>query len=55
MIRIGQKGLPEWFFSGLHPLIPDDPLASLAYALVYVAMCWVPIYFLYRKNILLKV
>ncbi len=55
MIRIGHKGLPEWFFSGLHPLIPDDPLASLAYALVYVAMCWVPIYFLYRKNILLKV
>ncbi len=55
MIRIGHRGLPEWFFSGLHPLIPDDPLASLAYALVYVAMCWVPIYFLYRKNILLKV
>ena len=35
--------------------IPSQPLGSLAYSLVFVMICWLPIYYMYRKGIFLKV
>ncbi len=55
-IRVGpHSNVARWVFSGIHHAIPDAALASLVYALLYVGVCWVPIYLLYRRNILLKV
>ena len=55
-IRVGPHlSVARWMFSGIHHAITDTALASLVYALLYVGVCWVPIYLLYRKNILLKV
>jgi predicted acyltransferase len=36
-------------------LVPSAPVASLVFSVGFVAVCWVPMYFLYRKNIFLKV
>lgn len=44
-----------WLYGHLHAVVPDPSLASLIYALLYVAFCWIPIYVLYRRNIYLKV
>lgn len=55
-IRIGpHRSLGQWLFGGVHAVIPDAAFASLVYALLYVGVCWAPIYLLYRKNIMLKV
>ena len=35
--------------------IPSKPLASLAYSVMFVLICWLPIYGMYRKRIFLKV
>ena len=35
--------------------VPSKPLASLAYSVIFVIICWLPIYGMYRKRIFLKV
>jgi predicted acyltransferase len=42
-------------WNALHGAIPDKPFASLVFSLLYVFVCWVPIYLLYRRHIFLKV
>ena len=46
-----QDFLYRAFFSGVTP----KQLGSLAYAALFVCLCWLPIYWLYRKRIFLKV
>jgi len=43
--------LSRTLFGGL----PSRPLASLAYSVMFVFICWLPIYGMYRKRIFLKV
>ena len=35
--------------------VPSAPLASLLYSLGFVAVCWIPIFLLYRKHIWIKI
>jgi predicted acyltransferase len=35
--------------------VPSAPFASLLYSLGFVAVCWVPIFLLYRKHIWIKI
>jgi predicted acyltransferase len=45
----------RWFYSGILNVVPDPAFASLLYSFAYVAACWVPMYFLYRKRIFIKI
>ena len=45
----------NWVYLQIHSVITSAPVASLAYSLLFVLVCWVPIYFLYRRRIFLKV
>ena len=47
--------LGRWIFNNIHAVISDAAFASLIYSLFYVALCWIPVYVLYRKRIFLKV
>ena len=42
-------------FQAIHGVVPNLPLASLVFSLLFVVVCWLPIYLLYRKRIFLKV
>jgi len=50
-----ELGVLQWCYAAIHHLIPDVPFASLVYSLAYVAVCWVPMYLLYRRRIFLKI
>lgn len=49
------KNVHQALYLGLRSHLPDAALASLIYALGFVAMCWCGIYLLYRKRIFLKI
>lgn len=51
---IGFSGINRFFLSGLAGLCPDA-LADLILRIGYVTVCWLFLYFLYKKNIFLKV
>jgi predicted acyltransferase len=56
LIHIGPKmRIPQWLYLHLLRLTNNASLASLIYSLLFVAACWVPIYVLYRKRIMIKV
>jgi predicted acyltransferase len=42
-------------WNAIHSVIPDKPFASLVFSLLYVFVCWIPVYLLYRRKIFLKV
>ena len=44
-----------WFYLSILHLVPNVPFASLLYSLAYVAICWVPMFFLYRRRIFFKI
>ena len=44
-----------WVYTHWLTLIPNPGLASLAYSFLYMAICFLPIWFLYKKKIFLKV
>jgi predicted acyltransferase len=45
-----------WVYHEILIVVPHDPaLSSLVYSLCYVAACWVPVYFLYRRRIFIKI
>lgn len=46
-----QTYLYRSLFGGIHP----TELGSLIYAIIFVCLCWLPIYWMYRKRIFLKV
>jgi predicted acyltransferase len=44
-----------WYYLSILHLVPDAAFASLLYSLSYVAVCWVPMYVLYRRRIFFKI
>jgi predicted acyltransferase len=44
-----------WYYTGILRVIPDQALASLIFSLSFVALCWIPMYFLYRNRIFIKI
>lgn len=50
---ISFSGISSFFFSGLAHALPQ--LQSLIMSCGYVAVCWLLLYYLYRKNIFIKV
>jgi predicted acyltransferase len=51
----GKVGLPRYWGATLVGHIPSHHLASLAYSLSIVAMCFIPVAIMYHKKIFLKV
>ncbi len=47
--------LLHWFYLSILHVIPDAAFASLLYSLAYVAICWIPMYVLYRRRIFIKI
>ncbi len=47
--------LTQWAYRGILHIIPNPAFASLLYSLAYVAICWVPMYLLYRRRIFIKI
>ena len=55
MIPVGATTLQGWLYSSLfQPAFGDKP-GSLAFALVFLAVCYLPIHAMYRRGIFLKV
>ena len=56
-VRLGNGGttLQQCCSQGLLHVVPNAAFASLLYSLIFVAICWVPTYVLYRKGIFLKI
>ena len=44
-----------WFYSGILSVVPNVAFASLLYSFAYALACWIPMYFLYKKRIFLKI
>ena len=52
----GKPDIFAYFYHFIVQIIPHDPaLSSLVYSLCYVLMCWIPVYFLYRRKIFIKI
>lgn len=47
--------LQQWFYRGILSGVPYPAFASLLYSLGFVAVCWLPVYWLYRRRIFIKV
>jgi predicted acyltransferase len=43
------------FYLGILHVIPYAPMASMIYCIVFAAICWLPIYVMYRRRIFLKI
>ena len=55
-IADGEKtDLPVWIFNHVFANIPDPGWAAFAWSVTYLAICFLPIWFLYRKKIFIKV
>ncbi len=50
-----QTDLPAWIFDHTFASIPDPGWAAFAWSVSYLAVCFVPIWLLYRKRIFIKV
>lgn len=45
----------RWFYLKILTVIAYPPMASMAFCILFVIVCWIPIYVLYRRRIFLKV
>jgi predicted acyltransferase len=45
----------HWFYLSILHVIPNAAFASLLYSLAYVAVCWAPMFLLYRRRIFFKI
>jgi predicted acyltransferase len=45
----------EWFYLSILHVIPDPAFASLLFSIAYTAVCWIPMYLLYRRRIFIKI
>jgi hypothetical protein len=50
-----QTDLPAYIFDHTFANIPDPGWAAFAWSVSYLAVCFVPIWLLYRKKIFIKV
>jgi predicted acyltransferase len=48
-------GLPRWLYLEILKVIPSTGMASMAYCVAFVTVCWVVVYQLYRRRIFLKI
>jgi predicted acyltransferase len=50
-------GVPllRWFYLEILHLIPYTPMAAMVFCIVFAAICWLPMYALYRRRIFLKI
>jgi predicted acyltransferase len=54
-IQVGAENLEQWLYHAILAGVPDPAFASLLYSLGFVAVCWIPVYLLYRKRIYIKI
>jgi predicted acyltransferase len=56
-VRLPGSGLrvQQWLYAPLRATIPNPSVAALAYAILFVGVCYIPVLILYRKRIFLKV
>lgn len=47
--------LQPWLEAPILRAIPNGALAALTYASLYLVLCWLPVYLLYRRRIFIKV
>jgi predicted acyltransferase len=47
--------LPRWLYLELLKVIPSTGMASMAYCVAFVTVCWMAIYLLYRRRIFIKI
>ena len=47
--------LQQMLYRSILSLVPNAAFASLLYSLGFVAVCWIPIYVLYRRRIFIKI
>jgi len=45
----------RWFYLEILHAIPYAPIASMVFCILFAAVCWLPIYALYRRRIFLKI
>jgi predicted acyltransferase len=50
-----QTDVPAWIFSHVFANIPDPGWAAFAWSVSYLAVCFLPVWLLYRKKIFIKV
>jgi predicted acyltransferase len=53
-VRPGMN-LHYWFYDAIRHGVPHPAFASLLYSLGFVAVCWLPAYWLYRRRIFIKI
>ncbi len=56
-VHMGNRlvSLQEYLYRALFGAISPKELGSLLYAVLFVCLCWLPIYAMYRKRIFLRV
>jgi predicted acyltransferase len=47
--------LQQILYRSMLHVIPNQPFASLLYSVAFVAVCWVPVWVLYRRSIFIKI
>ena len=45
----------RWFYLEILHAIPYAPIASMVFCILFAAVCWLPIYAMYRRRIFLKI
>jgi predicted acyltransferase len=48
-------GFLGWCYLGILHVVPYPAFASLLYSFAYAAVCWIPMYVLYRKRVFIKI
>jgi predicted acyltransferase len=56
-VPFGGRAIPlqDYLYRTLYGGISSKPLGSLLYSITFVFVCWLPIYWMYRRRIFLKV
>jgi predicted acyltransferase len=47
--------IQRWLYHPIAATIPKPQIAALSYAVLYVALCYLPVLVLYRRRIFVKV
>jgi predicted acyltransferase len=47
--------LQQLLYRSMLHIVPDQPFASLLYSIGFVAVCWVPVWALYRRSLFIKI
>jgi predicted acyltransferase len=49
------QDIAGWWYETLAHSIHDVPFASLLFSFTFVVVCWIPVYFLYRKRVFIRI